>query len=153
MLGWVSPTSGGQSAPRYVRLQDRSSNKRPKCCNKGKVHVSEHPTQNARASDGHEDHPTTHPPPPPASESPTRAFAGFRTERRFGEAQTRGVPPPETRVEPRAWAATPHKGLPQVVDSPSQTSSGFYRGQPPGPANNTGQRPAVHPSPYPELST
>ena len=117
------------------------------------MHVSEHPTQNARVSDGHEDHPTTQLPPPPASEPPTRAFAGFRTERRFGEAQTRGVPPPETRVEPRAWAATPHKGLPRVVDSPSQTSSGFYRGQPPGPANNTGQRPAVHPSPYPELST
>ena len=126
------------------------------------MHVSDHPTQSANAgvSHGREDHPTTERrpsssrrQPPPANEPPTTAFAGFRTERRFSEAVTRGVPPPETRVEPRAWAATPHKGLPQVVDSPSQTSSGFYRGQPPGPANNTGQRPAVHPSPYPELST
>jgi MinD-like ATPase involved in chromosome partitioning or flagellar assembly len=121
------------------------------------VHVSEHPTQNARVSDGHEDHPTTQlpppPPPPPASESPTRAFAGFRTERRFGEAQTRGVPPPETRVEPRAWAATPHKGLPRVVDSPSQGYGGFS-GQPPAAQANTAYRQAVHPpSPYPELST
>jgi MinD-like ATPase involved in chromosome partitioning or flagellar assembly len=121
------------------------------------VHVSEHPTQNARVSDGHEDHPTTQlpppPPPPPASESPTRAFAGFRTERRFGEAQTRGVPPPETRVEPRAWAATPHKGLPRVVDSPSQGYGGFS-GQAPAAQANTAYRQAVHPpSPYPELST
>jgi MinD-like ATPase involved in chromosome partitioning or flagellar assembly len=120
------------------------------------VHVSEHPTQNARVSDGHEDHPTTQlppQPPPPASESPTRAFAGFRTERRFGEAQTRGVPPPETRVEPRAWAATPHKGLPRVVDSPSQGYGGFS-GQPSAAQANTAYRQAVHPpSPYPELST
>jgi MinD-like ATPase involved in chromosome partitioning or flagellar assembly len=120
--------------------------------------VSDHPTQSANAgvSPGREDHPTTElrpPPPPPANEPPTTAFAGFRTERRFSEAATRGVPPPETRVEPRAWAATPHKGLPQVVDSPSQTSGGFYRGQPHGAPTNTGQRPSVHPSPYPELST
>jgi MinD-like ATPase involved in chromosome partitioning or flagellar assembly len=122
--------------------------------------VSEHPTQGANAgiSHGHEDHPTSElrpppPQPPPANDPPTTAFAGFRTERRFSEAQTRGVPPPETRVEPRAWAATPHKGLPRVVDSPSQTYSGYYGGQPPAGPTNTGQRPAVHPSPYPELST
>ena len=130
---------------------------RPECCNKGKVHVSDHPTQSANAAitPGREDQPTTElrpPPPPPANEPPTTAFAGFRTERRFGEAVTRGVPPPETRVEPRAWAATPHKGLPQVVDSPSQTGSGFYR-QAPGASTGTGQRPTVHPAAYPELST
>jgi MinD-like ATPase involved in chromosome partitioning or flagellar assembly len=123
----------------------------------GKVHVSDHPTQSANAgiSPGREDQPTTElrpPPPPPANEPPTTAFAGFRTERRFSEAVTRGVPPPETRVEPRAWAATPHKGLPQVVDSPSQTGSGFYR-QAPGASTSTGQRPTIHPSAYPELST
>ena len=119
--------------------------------------MSEHPTQGASAgaSRGREDHPTTGlppqpppPPPPPATEAPTRAFAGFRTERRFSESVTRGVPPPETRVEPRAWAATPQKGLPRVVDSPAQNYTGYYGGQ-----ANTGQRPAVHPSPYPELST
>ena len=62
------------------------------------------------------------------------------------------MPLPETRVEPRAWAETPYKGLPRVVESRSRLG-GFYRGQPPGPANNTGQRPAVQPSRYPELST
>jgi MinD-like ATPase involved in chromosome partitioning or flagellar assembly len=122
------------------------------------VHVADHRRQSANAgvSHGHEDHPTSElrpPPPPPVTDPPTTAFAGFRTERRFGEAATRGVPPPETRVEPRAWAATPHKGLPQVVDSPSQASTGYYRAQPPAAATNTGQRPTVHPSPYPELST
>jgi MinD-like ATPase involved in chromosome partitioning or flagellar assembly len=124
--------------------------------------VSDHPTQSANAGVSHsrEDHPTSElrqqpppPPPPPAHDPPTTAFAGFRTERRFSEAATRGVPPPETHVEPRAWAATPYKGLPQVVDAPAQTSSGYYRGQPPGAPSQTEQRPAVHPSPYPELST
>ncbi len=128
--------------------------------------MSDHPTQsaNAGASHGREDHPPTEPrpqqpppPPPPANEPPTTAFAGFRTERRFSEAVTRGVPPPETRVEPRAWAATPHKGLPQVVDSPSQTSSGFLR-QLRGTATGPGEQhratqPTLPPSPYPELST
>ena len=124
------------------------------------MHVSDHPTQSANAGEsrGREDHPTTElppqPPPPPAHEPPTRAFAGFRTERRFGEAATRGVPPPETRAEPRAWAATPHKGLPRVVDSPSQSYGGYYGGPPPAAPTNTGHRqPPVQPSPYPELST
>ncbi len=121
--------------------------------------MSDHPTQGANAgvSQGRDDQPTTEwrpqPPPPPVAEPPTRAFAGFRTERRFNEAVTRGVAPPQTRIEPRAWAATPHKGLPQVVDAPSQTSSGYYGGQPPAAQTNTGQRPVVHPSRYPELST
>ncbi|MGB6764266.1 MinD/ParA family ATP-binding protein [Mycobacterium sp.] len=122
--------------------------------------MSEHPTQSANAGvpRGREDHPTTElppqPPPPPAHEPPTRAFAGFRSERRFGEAATRGVPPPETRAEPRAWAATPHKGLPRVVDSPSQSYGGYYGGPPPAAPTNTGHRqPPVQPSPYPELST
>jgi len=117
----------------------------------------DHPTQSANAGEsrGREDHPTTElppqPPPPPAHEAPTRAFAGFRAERRFGEAVTRGVPPPETRAEPRAWAATPHKGVPRVVDSPSQSYGGYYGGPPAAAPTNTG--PPVQPSPYPELST
>ena len=125
--------------------------------------MSDHPTQGANAgvSHGREDHPTSElrpqppaPPPPPADEPPTTAFAGFRTERRFSEAATRGVPPPETRVEPRAWAATPYKGLPRVVDSPSQNYGGYSSGQPSAAQANTGYRQAVHPpSPYPELST
>jgi MinD-like ATPase involved in chromosome partitioning or flagellar assembly len=124
------------------------------------VHVSDHPTQSANAGEsrGREDHPTTElqpqPPLPPAHEAPTRAFAGFRSERRFGEAATRGVPPPETRAEPRAWAATPHKGVPRVVDSPSQSYGGYYGGPPSAPPTNTGYRqPPAQLSPYPELST
>ncbi|UQX12036.1 MinD/ParA family ATP-binding protein [Candidatus Mycobacterium methanotrophicum] len=120
--------------------------------------MSDHPTQSANlgASGDRGNHPTTGlppQPPPPANEPPTRAFAGFRTERRFSETATRGVPPPETRVEPRAWAATPQKGLPRVVDSPAQTYGGYYGGAPSVAQANTAQRPAVHPSPYPELST
>lgn len=121
--------------------------------------MSEHPNPGAGASRGHEDDPTRQLPPQPGEPGPengaaeTKAFAGFRTERRFTEAQTKGGLAPPTRVEPRAWAATPAKGLPRVVDSPSYGGDYFER-QPGGPSANTGYRQApVHPSPYPELST
>jgi MinD-like ATPase involved in chromosome partitioning or flagellar assembly len=106
-----------------------------------------------------EDHPTTQlPPQPPAgepraqgSEAETKAFTGFRTQRRFTDAQTRGVPPPPTRAEPRAWTATPAKGVPSVVDSPPYT---YYGGRlPEGSADaGYGQAPMA-PYRYPELST
>ncbi|WP_180275976.1 MinD/ParA family ATP-binding protein [Mycobacterium celatum] len=124
--------------------------------------MSEHPAQGAGASRGHEDHPTTELPPQPPQPHPgepdartsnaeTKAFAGFRTERRFAENETVGGLAPPTRVEPRAWAATPAKGLPRVVDSPPY-GTGFYGGQ---PSNAPYRQGAVHhpPSPYPELST
>jgi MinD-like ATPase involved in chromosome partitioning or flagellar assembly len=123
--------------------------------------VSDHPTHsaNAGASRGRENHPTTELPPqvapPPIHEPATRAFTGFRTERRFSDNATRGVPPPETRAEPRAWAATPHQGLPHVVDSPSQ-GYGYYGGPPPASVAETGRRQQPSPaqlSPYPDLST
>jgi MinD-like ATPase involved in chromosome partitioning or flagellar assembly len=121
--------------------------------------VSDHPTHSAEVARGREDYPTTElPPQPPAGEPPagprnseaeTKAFAGFRTERRISESQTRGVPPPTTRAEPRAWAATPAKGLPRVVDAPPPpTYGGYYGGQPPA---DTSYRQGMHP--YPELST
>jgi MinD-like ATPase involved in chromosome partitioning or flagellar assembly len=116
--------------------------------------VSDHPTQNANlgGSRDREDNPTTELPPQPATEAPTKAFAGFRTERRFSESVTQGVPPPATREEPRAWAATPYQGLPRVVDSPRRVY-GNYGGRPPAAAD-TGYRPQHVPSsPYPELST
>jgi MinD-like ATPase involved in chromosome partitioning or flagellar assembly len=130
--------------------------------------VSDHPTQSASAgaSRGRADQPTTGlPPQSPAdgqpadassSEPQTKAFAGFRGERRFSDAQTQGVPPPSTRAEPRAWTATPHKGLPRVMDPPSPTYGGYYYGgQQPSAQTNTAYRQVspVHPSPYPELST
>ncbi|WP_293050876.1 MinD/ParA family protein [Mycobacterium sp.] len=82
-----------------------------------------------------------------AGAAPTKAFAGFRTERRFSDAPTRGGLAPDTRAEPRAWAATQSKGLPRVVDAPPYG----YRGAPDPPAGY--RQPPVHPSPYPELST
>lgn len=128
--------------------------------------MSEHPAQGAGAPRGREDHPTTElPPQPPHPGEPdsstrnaeTKAFAGFRTERRFVDNETMGGLAPPTRVEPRAWAATPAEGLPRVVDSPPYSGgTGYYRGQPPASSTGTGYRPTpTHhpPSPYPELST
>ena len=61
------------------------------------------------------------------------------------------MPPPPTRAEPRAWTATPARGLPSVVDSAQYT---YY-----GPSSGAASAEAPHrpggmpPSPYPELST
>jgi MinD-like ATPase involved in chromosome partitioning or flagellar assembly len=121
--------------------------------------VSDHP-YDANAGRGG-DHPTTElpphappPPPPPAPEPPTRAFAGFRTERRLGDNSTQHAPMPETRVEPRAWAETPYQGLPRVVESPDAPRRvyGNYGGPPPMPDAGP-SRPNLPPSRYPELST
>lgn len=123
------------------------------------VHVSEHPNPGAGASRGHEDQPTSQLPPQPGesdaeSAAETKAFAGFRTQRRFTDAQTRGGLAPQTRPEPRAWAATSATGIPPVVGAPSY-GGGSYRSQPVDTSASTGYRqaPVVHPSPYPELST
>ncbi|MGH3636411.1 MAG: MinD/ParA family ATP-binding protein, partial [Mycobacterium sp.] len=122
--------------------------------------MSEHPNPDVGASRGDEDHPTTQLPPQPgepdaeSGAAETKAFTGFRTERRFTDGQTRGGLAPPTRAEPRAWAATPAKGQPRVVDSPSSYTGGYYEGQVGDPSANTGyRRAAVRPSPYPELST
>ena len=125
--------------------------------------MSDHPTHSANtgASRGREDNPTTElpphpptPPPPPLHEPATTAFAGFRTERRFSENATQNAPLPETRVEPRAWAATPHQGLPRVVDSPRRVY-GNYGGPPPSASQaDVGHpEPSLPPLRYPELST
>lgn len=121
--------------------------------------MSDHPSHsgNTGASRGREDHPTTELPPhapPPVQEPPTRAFAGFRTERRFSETATQHAPLPETREEPRAWAATPYQGLPRVVDSPPRVY-GNYGGPPPSASQADAGRPesALPPLRYPELST
>ncbi|WP_343601842.1 MinD/ParA family protein [Mycobacterium sp.] len=125
------------------------------------MHVSDHPTRGAGAAGGNPDQPTTQlPPQPPFGEPPaptgeaeTRAFAGFRAERRVADNQTRAVPPPQTVAEPRAWAATPAKGMPRVVDSPGYTG-GYYGGQPGGGhAQTPYQHMPAPPTPYPELST
>ncbi len=120
--------------------------------------MSDHPTPGTGSPPVPENQPTTQLPPqqhpgepvPPGAEAPTRAFAGFRDPRRYPEAQTRAVAPPPTRAEPRAWTATPSRGVPQVVDSPRYP----YYGPPTEVAGQVPQRPSgMHPSPYPELST
>jgi MinD-like ATPase involved in chromosome partitioning or flagellar assembly len=119
--------------------------------------VSDHPTYDAN-SGGPGDHPTSElpphqPPPPPVADPPTRAFAGFRTERRFSDGSTQNAPLPETRAEPRAWAETPYQGLPRVVESPRRVY-GNYGGPPPAAPPETGHpHPNLPPSRYPELST
>ena len=119
--------------------------------------MSDHPTYDAN-SGGPGDHPTSElpphqPPPPPAADPPTRAFAGFRTERRFSDGSTQNAPLPETRAEPRAWAETPYQGLPRVVESPRRVY-GNYGGPPPAAPPETGHpHPNLPPSRYPELST
>ena len=123
--------------------------------------MTDHPTHgaNAGASRGREDHPTTelppHPPaPPPAAEPQTRAFAGFRTERRFSDNATQNAPLPGTREEPRAWAATPYQGMPRVVesdDAPRRVYGNY--GGPPAPADAGLSQASMPPPRYPELST
>ncbi|MDI3312776.1 MAG: MinD/ParA family protein [Mycobacterium sp.] len=123
--------------------------------------MSEHPTQAGEVPRDQDDHPTTELPPQPhaggpdtrASEAETKAFAGFRTQRRFTDTQTRGVAPPPTRAEPRAWAATtPARGIPQqVVDGPLYPHYG-------GPLAEGSLQVPYPPAPmpptrYPELST
>jgi MinD-like ATPase involved in chromosome partitioning or flagellar assembly len=122
--------------------------------------VPDHPSQDANA-DRRGDHPTTQipphapPPPPPAAEPATRAFAGFRTERRFGDNSTQNAPLPQTRFEPRAWAETPYQGLPRVVDAPEAPRRvyGNYGGTPALPGDLGAAQSNLPPSRYPELST
>lgn len=139
--------------------------------------MSDHPTQGAGASQGHEGQEEGYQPTrefprqghsgessadTQSSEAPTRAFAGFRSERRFSDAQTRGVPPPPTRAEPRAWAATPATGMPPAVDAPGHgyygqqayRSQPFSGGQPASTPVSAPYQPRPTPStPYSDLST
>ncbi len=121
--------------------------------------MSDHPTEGAGLPRGQESQPTTELPPqphpgepnPPAPDAPTRAFAGFRDQRRIPGNQGRGVAPPP-RPEPRAWTATPARGMPQVSDFPDTPQYNYY-GVPTEAAPRAPQRSAGHSSPYPELST
>lgn len=127
--------------------------------------MSDHPTTGV----GTPDQPTTQLPPqePSASpsaengdqsladggEAPTRAFAGFRTERRVPGPERREAAPPTT---PRPagmppWDATPVTGIPRV----DPTAYGaYYTGPVDAPAPQAPPRPESLPhTPYPELST
>jgi MinD-like ATPase involved in chromosome partitioning or flagellar assembly len=111
--------------------------------------VSEHPTAGVGAPDGDE------------GEAPTRAFAGFRTERRLPGPDAQGAASeavaPTTTQELPPWDSSPTTG--PVTGLPRVDPAGFggYYG---GPAESH-VRPAPPPyrpepvpsTPYPELST
>ncbi len=123
--------------------------------------MSEHHTAGAGANRPF-DHPTTQSPPAPYpgqpiadpdGEAPTRAFAGFRTERR----QPR--PDAEGRHDPRRHRRNAALGFPTVTGIPQVDPAGFggYYGDP-AEAPARPARPSYRPervphSPYPELST
>ncbi len=121
--------------------------------------MSDHPTEGAGLPRGHESQPTTQLPPqphsgepnPPAPDAPTKAFAGFREQRRMPGNQARGVAPPP-RPEPRAWTATPPRGMPHVSNFSDSPQYNYY-GPPTEAAPRAPQRPDIHSSQYPELST
>jgi MinD-like ATPase involved in chromosome partitioning or flagellar assembly len=123
------------------------------------------------------DHPTTqlspegaqqHPGEPPAesgAEAPTRAFAGFRTERRVPGPDRREMAQPTSPLSGAMppWDATPVTGIPRV----DPTAYGAYYagpadahltevlgapGVPPAPVAPYRPEPLPH-TPYPELST
>jgi MinD-like ATPase involved in chromosome partitioning or flagellar assembly len=127
------------------------------------MHVSEHSTSGVGAPD----HPTTElsgpepsqqhvGDPNPGADAPTRAFAGFRTERRAEGTERRpaqpAATPPPAGMPP--WDSTPVTGIPRV----DPTAYGaYYNGQadaPPREAPAVPYRPEHVPhTPYPELST
>ncbi|WP_085981525.1 MinD/ParA family ATP-binding protein [Mycobacterium parascrofulaceum] len=123
------------------------------------MHVSDHPTTGVGAPD----QPTTQLPPQAESTSPddqpesdggdapTRAFAGFRTERR--PAAPREAAPPTT-ARPAGmppWDATPVTGI-QRVDPTAYGA--YYTGPADALPTQAPPRPEPLPhTPYPELST
>ncbi len=123
--------------------------------------MSEDPTTGVGAAP---DQPTTQLPPqgPPheeqptesEGEAPTRAFAGFRTERRVSGPEGRDAAHPASPVPgiPH-WDSTPVTGIPRV----DPTAYGaYYTGPadaPPTEAPAAPPRPEVPHTPYPELAT
>jgi len=130
------------------------------------VHVSEHTTAGVGAPEDHDDGGTEHPtmqlppqsyegePPPESGETPTRAFAGFRPERRAPGPDPYGAAPQTGPIESPRWDPTgPVTGLP--VDPAG--FGGYHGGPVEGPVAPPPERryrpEPVPQSPYPELST
>ncbi len=124
--------------------------------------MSDHPSTDVGATEP----PTTQLPPQgapqpqpdpaadPAVEAPTRAFAGFRTDRRWPAAQRREAPAPEAPQAP-PWDSTPVTGIARV----DPTAYGAYYTGPieAPPAQEASAPPPYRPeplphTPYPELS-
>lgn len=87
----------------------------------------------------------------PNTEAPTRAFAGFRAERRPPATERREAPAPPPGAMP-PWDSTPVTGIPRV----DPTAYGaYYNGQADAPAQAPApyRREHLPHTPYPELST
>jgi MinD-like ATPase involved in chromosome partitioning or flagellar assembly len=97
--------------------------------------------------------PQQYPGEPPAEshdEAPTRAFAGFRTQRRVHQRLEPAPPAPPPAGTP-PWDSTPITGIPRM----DPTAYGaYYNGPPQAPPAEAPYRPEPLPhTPYPELST
>ncbi len=107
------------------------------------------PPQTSSASDQHE---TAQPQADSGGDAPTRAFAGFRTERRVPGPERQPAAPPKPAGVP-LWDSTPVTGIPRV----DPTAYGaYYTGPdaPPTEVKGAPQGPEHLPhTPYPELST
>ncbi|MDP7737083.1 MinD/ParA family ATP-binding protein [Mycobacterium paragordonae] len=134
--------------------------------------MSEHPTPGAGAPRVHPgngegtgspnvspDQPTTEfkPAADAVGEAPTRAFSGFRTERRNTPAEPGPAPHQTAELERPQWDAGPTTGPVTGVTRVDPTAYGaYYPGPPETPS--TPERPQFRPeplphAPYPELST
>lgn len=138
--------------------------------------MSEHPTPGAGAPRVHPgngesagspnvspDQPTAEfkPAADPVGEAPTRAFSGFRTERRSAVPEPGPAPYQTAELERPQWDAGPTTGPVTGVTRVDPTAYGAYYPGPPENAQNAGtqeERPQFRPeplphAPYPELST
>lgn len=113
------------------------------------------PPQTPQTSSAPAQQDAAEPQPESGGDAPTRAFAGFRTERRVPAPERQQAAPP-TAPRPGAmppWDSTPVTGIPRV----DPTAYGAYYAGPDAPPTQiqgAPQRPEHLPhTPYPELST
>ena len=113
------------------------------------VGAPEHPTTELR-SHGSPQQPTGHDTSAGSGDAPTRAFAGFRTER-VPEKRETAAPTSAAPAGMPPWDSTPVTGIPRV----DPTAFGaYYNGPADAPPPEPPYRPEHVPhSPYPELST
>lgn len=106
------------------------------------------------AAAGDEKKDAAEPQPEPGGDAPTKAFAGFRTERRVPAPEREPAPPTAPRpggMPP--WDSTPVTGIPRV----DPTAYGAYYAGPDAPPTQIQGPPPrqehLPHTPYPELST
>ncbi|HUE35114.1 MAG TPA: AAA family ATPase [Mycobacterium sp.] len=119
------------------------------------VGAPEHSTTELRPQAPSPQRPAEHAGEPQAEsgDAPTRAFAGFRTERRVPghERRETASPTPPAPAGMPPWDSTPVTGIPRVDP---MAFGAYYNGPADAPPTETPYRPEHVPhSPYPELST